>query len=134
MGPFNALEWGYGSLHISQLHYGKGMLGSGCLIWIWKLCMNFFLKILPHGWQKPLLCLDVIIIIRPKILLILNKISTNKALKQLLSFCWGSDNFDVNDICFWTLCHIWYSQMVFQVCTTCDREGWHNIILQKQKY
>ena len=44
MCPFRALEWGYGSLHISQLHSWKGMLRSGCLISLWKIW--------PQSWQK----------------------------------------------------------------------------------
>ena len=72
MCPFKALEWVYGSLHISQLHSRKDMLGSGCLICIWKLSVHFFLKSWPHGWQENLfnVLMDIIIML-PKILLFL---------------------------------------------------------------
>ena len=49
------------SLHLSQLHSGKGMLASGCLISIWKLSMQFFLKIWPHDWQENNVWMDIII-------------------------------------------------------------------------
>ena len=92
-----------------------------------KAQRHFFLKIWPHGWQENLLMSWWI--------LSLCCLSFNFSWKHFPQikhwnaftlFYWGSDNVDVNEICFWTLCNIWNNQMVFQVFNVsfCDEISW----------
>ena len=67
MCPFKALEWGYGSLHISQLHALRALFPKDLTTWLTREPFNVLI--------------DSIIML-PKILIFLKTFSINKALKR----------------------------------------------------